>query len=131
MIRSGKQPLVQVTKRLAERQSTETHARQLQGAIKMTAKMPDNCVILKDNAVGFIREKRHDGTLRIDVVRETDCDSVFEKPCNSKLFNIMYVRSDLTMAKRVLTSRGSVYKKAVSLNYKHGFAIFPQLHKPE
>ncbi|CAM4611404.1 unnamed protein product [Leuciscus chuanchicus] len=52
--------------------------------------MPDNCVLM-DNAVGFIREKRSNGTLRIDVVGETDCDGVFEKPCNSKLFNIMFV----------------------------------------
>ncbi|RXN13355.1 transposase domain-containing protein [Labeo rohita] len=131
LVRSGKQPLVQVTKRLAERQCTETHARRFQSSTKITAKMPDNCVLLMDNAVGFIREKKANGTLRIDVVRETDCDSVFEKPCNSKPFNILFVSSDLTMAKRMLTNRGSVHKKAVCLPYKQGYAIFPQLHKPE
>lgn len=131
MARSGKQPLMQVTKRLAERQCTETHASQSQMTTKITAKMPDNCVFLMDNAVGFIREERNNGTLSIDVFRETDCDSVFEKPCNSKLFNIMFVGSDLTVAKRMLTNRGSVYRKAVCLPYKQGYAIFPQLHKPE
>lgn len=131
MVRSGKQPLVQVTKRLAERQCTETNAGRYQSTTKITSKMPDNCVLLMDNAVGFIREKRSDGTLRMDVIGETDCDSIFEKPCNSKLFNIMFVSSDLTAAKRMLTNRASVYKKAVCLPYKQGYAIFPQLHKPE
>lgn len=132
LVRSGKQPLVQVTKRLAERQSTETHARQFQRKTKITSKMPDNCVLLMDNAVGFIREKRSDGTLRIDMLRETDCESVFEKPCNSKLFNIMFVSSDLTVARSIiLRNRESVYRKAVCLPYKQGFAIFPQLHQPQ
>ncbi|XP_052472877.1 uncharacterized protein LOC128029257 [Carassius gibelio] len=131
LVRSGKQPLVQVTKRLAERQCTERHARRSQSTTKLTAKMPDNCVFLMDNAVGFIQEKRSDGTLRMDVFRETDCDSLFEKPCNSKLFNIMLVSSDLTMAKRILINRESIYKKAVCLPYKQGYAILPLLHKPE
>jgi len=86
MVRSGKQPLVQVTKRLAERQWTERPARQSRSTSKLTANMPDNCVFLMDNTVGFIQEKRNDGTLRMDVFRETDCECVFEKACNSKLF---------------------------------------------
>jgi len=93
--------------------------------------MPDNCVFLMDNTVGFIQQKRNDGTIRMDVFRETDCESVFEKPCNSKLFNIMFVSSDLSMAKRILTNRESIYKKAVCLPYKQGYAIFPLLHQQE
>jgi len=131
MVRSGKRPLVQVTKRLAERQWTERPSRQFRSTNKLTAKMPDNCVFLMDNTVGFIQEKRNDGTIRMDVFRETDCESVFEKPCNSKLFNIMFVSSDLSMAKRILTNRESIYKKAVCLPYKQGYAIFPLLHQQE
>lgn len=132
LVRSGKQPLVQVTKRLAERKCTETHATsQSERPTKIIAMMPDNCVLLMDNTVGFIREKRNNGTLSKDVFRETDCDSVFEKSCNSKLLNIMFVSSDSTMAKRMLVNRRSVYKKAVCLPYKQGYAISPQLHKPE
>lgn len=77
----------------------------------------------------FVREKRQDGMLIVDVIDPKVTKQLFDLPCESKLINIVYVvESDLSTMKRKLLEAKDLHRKAVCLSHSQGFAIFPLLH---
>ncbi|KAK9535820.1 hypothetical protein VZT92_008176 [Zoarces viviparus] len=105
--------------------------RQKQICRYVSAKTRDCCFLLKDDSYAFVLEKRADSTLVADVIRQDDTQDLFESPCKSKLFDIVYVISPIEKAKSCLLQRKDLHRKAVCLPYAEGFAVFPLLHDME
>ncbi|KAI7810644.1 hypothetical protein IRJ41_004681 [Triplophysa rosa] len=130
LVRNGKNPVAQVTKRLAEKANSHKHMKQWRGKpYFISAKAPNHCFMLQTEQVVFVREKRQDGLLVVDVIDTHVTRQLFDLPCESKLINIVYVKDrDLIRAKRRLMESKNLHKKAVCLPHAQGFAIFPLLH---
>ena len=127
MVRNGRNPIAQVTKKLVEmEQSKPTHSRS-HNRYYVSAKTRDGCFLLEDK-IAFVRENRADGKLLADVVTLNDANDLFEKPCESKLINILYVDSRMDQAHRRLVDKRELKRKAVCIPHSEGFAIFPLLH---
>ena len=95
----------------------------------ISAKAPNHCFMLETEQIVFVREKRQDGMLVVDVIDPKVTKQLFDLPCESKLINIIYVMdNDLSRAKRKLLKAKYLQRKAVCLPHAQGFAIFPLLH---
>lgn len=129
MVRSSRNPVVQVTKRLAEKAQTHNlhKHRQRRSTPVISAKPQDRCFLLPNEDFAFVQEKRGDGTLVVNVLSQDGMDDLFQDPCSSKLLNIVYVES-FERAKRRLLKVEDLERKAVCLPYRNGFAILPLLH---
>ncbi|KAJ8365092.1 hypothetical protein SKAU_G00139230 [Synaphobranchus kaupii] len=127
MVRSGQNPLAQVSKRIAEQEYAKPSTRSSLKRCYVSTKSRDGCFILADE-IAFVREKRGDGMLVADVIRLDDAHDLFEKPCRSKLINIAYVEKEMDVAQRRVLEKKELLRKAVCLPFSEGFAIFPLLH---
>ena len=130
MVRNSRNPVVQVTKRVAEKAETHQLHKRRRHTRVISAKPQDRCFLLRNEDFAFINEKRGDGTVVVDVLSPDDTADLFQDPCSSKLFNIVYVGS-FERAKRKLVRIEDLDRKAVCLPYQDGFAIFPLLHAVE
>ena len=94
-VRYGKSPIVQVAKRIAEISSScqkVTHKRNFSKIGTVSESFKDCCFLLGDK-FAFVREKRDDGNLVCDVFSESQGESFYCRPADSKLFRIVSVRS--------------------------------------
>ena len=130
MVRNSKNPVAQVSKRLAEKANTGEYMKQLKRKpYSISAKAPNHCFLLETEQIVFVREKRQDGMLVVDVIDPKFTMQLFDLPCESKLINIIYVMdNDISRAKRKLLKAKHLQRKAVCLPHAQGFAIFPLLH---
>ena len=127
MVRTGQNPIAQVTKRLVEKELSKPTVTLHHKRFYVSAKTRDSCFILDDEIV-FVREKRADGKLVADVLPLDEAKNLFEKPCESKLVNIAYVDRQMDQLHRRQVDKRELMRKAVCIPHLEGYAIFPLLH---
>ena len=132
-VRNGKSPIVQVAKRIAEISSScqkVTHKRNFFKIGTVSESFKDCCFLLGDK-FAFVREKRDDGNLVCDVFSESQVESFYCGPADSKLFRIVSMRSIDQRGKRRLVEESKLRRKAVCLPINPGYVIFPLHHEVE
>ena len=131
-VRNSNNPLAQVSKRL-----TELHNSKLNPYAGKTVKTNvstntrDMCFLLQNEDFAFVKEKRSDGKFLCDVISQGSMYNLFERPCNSKLLNIVFVRNLTDRTRQRLLERQDLNRKVVCLPYCKGYALFPLLHEVE
>lgn len=88
-------------------------------------KTGDCCFLLMDDNFASVLEKRSEGTLVTNVIRQDDTQDLFESPCKSKLFDIVYVKTPMDKAKRCLLQHKNLHRKAVRRNVR-SLSPYPQ-----
>lgn len=133
LVRNAKNPLAQVSKRLTEIKTFErkvVSANTKYNIAFISTKQKDSCFMLHSEDFAFVKEKRPDGKLVCEVVRQRDADNFFEKPCDSKLVNIVYI-GGRTRTSRKLLEKCELFRKVICLPYSSGHVLFPLLHGVE
>ena len=128
MVRNAKNPIVQVTKRLAEKEWTNPKFVESNSSFTFISTKPkNNCFLLKNETFAFTKEKRDSGTLQCDVLHPDKAHNFFTEPCNSKLMNIVFVPNNCRMSRKLI-ERDETYKKCVSLPVDNGRVLISMLH---
>ena len=101
-----------------------------QREMRISTSSKDRCFLLNDGFV-FVKEIRANNTYLCDVLTQTD--SLFAKPCDSKLLNIAFTsKANLfNKSKRKLLEKKDLKHKVVCLETGEGYALFPMLHPTE
>ncbi len=132
LVKTSHNPLVQVAKRMAEKEHAQKDMKQKQTHLQpVSGKQRDSCFLLQDGSVTFVTEKKTDGTLVCSVYPCHQISNLFEKPCQSKLLDIAFIGSTRRMAITQLRQSQDLKTKAVCLPHCGGYAIFPLLHDIE
>lgn len=132
LVKTSHNPLVQVAKRMAEKENAQKSTKQKQTLLNpVSGKQRDSCFLLQDGSVAFLTEKKADGKLVCSVYPAHQTSNVFEKPCQSKLLNIAFICSTRSMATTQLLQIEDLKAKSVCLPHRGGLAIFPMLHYTE
>ena len=99
---------------------------------KYQQKLKDNCFLLNDLSIAFVKVKHNDGTLECDVINQRYVDSLYSLPTDSKTFNVYLLTSKNRNKneERILRIE-DFQKKCVCLPERRGLAIFALLHNTE
>lgn len=129
-VRSGKNPLAQVTRQLSDieyaNEKTQPEARP---QMFLSTKEKDNCFLLRDEKFAFIRERRGDGIVVCDILHQRYTSPLFEKPCNSRLLNIVYTKNGQDRMKRRQLLETDLFRKVACLPHEDsGSVLIPLLH---
>ena len=90
-MRSGRSPLEQVTRRLAELDHSEVDNSQRHPQVFASVKQKDSCFLLRDNNFTFVQQKNADGTFACEILRQSHTSPLFQQPCTSGLLNIVCI----------------------------------------
>ena len=131
-VKKAQNPIAQFVKPLTEMgKATKTHPQYSRKTFTyISVKVKDCCFILNNEDFAFVREKKEDGTLICDVMKQRQMESVFQNPCNSKLINVVCVRNLEHRVKRRI-EQCNISRKAVCLPHDGGYDIMPLLHTIE
>jgi hypothetical protein len=93
LVRTAKNPISQVVKRLSEIENAgvKQHKKLYSSISYVSANKRNGCLLLQNEDFAFVIEKRDGGRFLCDVVRQRETDSFFNEPCDSKLLNIVYI----------------------------------------
>jgi len=86
-------------------------------------------LLVYDN-VAIVNKKLDDSKLECDIIRECDTECSFLKPCESKLFNIQFIRKECCTYRKILDSN-ELKHKAVYIPYSDGHVIYQLLNDAE
>lgn len=126
LVRSSKNPISQVFKRLAEKKGySKTKDTPLNTSI--STKYKDSCFMLENEDFAFLKEKKDSGYYACDVVSQTFTENFFTEPCDSKLINIVFMNKGTKMKHKVIHFK-HFFRKVVKLPYKDGFVLIPVMH---
>ena len=125
-------PTAQVAKRHFEYQQCFEQLPKKLLFTKVSTKAKDNCFLLNDLSIDFVKIKHNDGTLECDVVNQRYVDSLYSFPTDSKTFNVYLLTSKNRNKneERILRIE-DFQKKCVCLPERRGLAIFALLHNTE
>ena len=132
-VRSGKSPIVQVAKRVAEISSScpkITSKRNFAKIGTVSENFKDCCFLIEDK-FAFVKEKRDDGKMVCAVFSESQVESFYCRAADSKLFKVVSVRRIEQRGKRRLVEESELHRKAVCLPINPGYVIFPLHHEME
>ena len=99
---------------------------------KVSTKAKDNCFLLNDLSIAFVKVKHNDGAPECDVINQHYMDSLYNTPTDSKTFNV-YLLTNKNRNKneeRILRIE-DFQRKCVCLRERRGLAIFVLLHNTE
>lgn len=133
LVRNSKNPIGQVGKRISELETTikgQSTTKKYTKLRYISANKRNGCLLLKNEDFAFVTEKRPDGNLLCDVIRQQHLDSFFTEPCDSKIINIALMRNSSRCRSR-LVGPEEVYRKVVCLPYGRGHILLPLLHGME
>ena len=126
-----KKTIVQVAKRMQEKNLTGVTNTQLKRTFSViSTKTRNSCFLLQNECYAFVIEKRNNGTMLCDILPQNKTENYFSKPCESKLLNIAFVKSDQRMRRR-LVELCELHKKMVCLPVERGQVLIPMLHSLE
>jgi hypothetical protein len=86
---------------------------------------------LIEDKYAFVKEKRDDGKMVCTVFSESQVESFYCRPADSKLFKVVSVRRIEERGKRRLVEESEIHHKTVCLPIKTGYVIFPLHHEME
>ncbi len=132
MVRSGKNPLSQVVKRIHELENGRGVMNQskLKGNVIYT-NSPDNAYILKDSccceAVAYTHQKDENGNAKIlcRVYDRTDKD--FSEPCDSRIIGVYRINTTSTCMK--FLTKGDLQTKAMIVDKRRHAIALAVLHE--
>ena len=132
LVKNAKSPIVQVAKRMQERKNAEvTGVKQKPTFSVISTKERNSCFLLKDGSYAFVKEKRDNNkTLVCQILKQEQTENYFTQPCDSKLLNIVLVKSRQRMKRRNVDV-SNIYRKLVRLPVEHGYVLIPMLHTME
>ena len=128
-VKSPLNPVAQVAKRKAEAAQSDLDLHRPQ-AKKYTSKTKDRCYSLSNGSFAIIQDVRKNGYCLCDIIHQSEAQSFFTSPCNSKLLDIVYV-ANLTGRRKRVIDPASFERKVVCLPYKTGHVLLPLLHASE
>ena len=125
MIRSTKNPIVQIERRLTERQQTHT-AHHVPSSVKMSFKKPNNAYVLNDTSccevtAPFNQDSENIGKMYLCRVYE-QAQPLFMEPCDSNLIGALTVRRRNSRMKVLPISDLST--KAIQIESSNRTSIF-------
>lgn len=130
MVRGGKNPIAQVCKRIREGEAVGGRVCKTTRQKFISAGGRDSMFLLSNNLVAEVTEKLEDGTIACNVYNACSTESFFTVPCDSKQFDICFIRKECRFKRKIL-SRSSFERKVVCLPYGDGRVAFPLLHPCE
>ena len=130
LIRNAHNTIVQIVKRLQEFRQMDKRFKHKSLKMKISTLAKDSCFLLSNDTYGIIRDVRSDDTFMCDIIHIDKAESLYKKPCDSKLLNIIYIRN-FQSAKRNMIERCQIERKAICLSYNDGYVLMPLLHGPE
>ena len=127
LVRNGRNPIAQVTKRLKERELSKVTSYRSKSTsfnnMHISTASKNQCFLLKNEALAFVKEKREDGTFVCDIIPHERTLNFFTEPCESKLINILYIPNRCVHRSRRQLEKRELYKKCVCLTYGDGKVI--------
>ena len=99
---------------------------------KVSTKVKDNCFLLNDLCIAFVKAKHDDGTLECDFINQHYVHSLYNTPPDSKTLNVYLLtnRNRNKNEERILRIV-DFQRKCVCLPERRGLAIFALLHNTE
>lgn len=126
-VRSGRSPLEQVTRRLAEIEQSQLNTIRKHPKAIVSVKEKDSCFLLKDKRFAFVRQKNADGTLACEILDQRHTSLLFDKPCRSDLLNIVCTNGQGRMEKQLLREKDLI-RKVACLPQEDGYVLLPLRH---
>ena len=130
LVRTGQNPLAQVSKRLVEiehAQGNSTAQPKAKPQMYISSKRRDSCFLLEDESFAFVQERRGDGTVVCDVVKQRHTVDLFDKPCPSNLLNIAYIGNGRRLRRKEVKEK-DLGRKVACLPFNNGSVMIPLLH---
>ena len=131
-VRNSSHPTAQVCKRQFEYQRCFGKLPKKALFTKVSTNRKDNCFLLTDSSIAFVKVKHNDGTFGCDVVHPNYLDNLYATPVASTRFDVSLLRNrNRDKHVRRNFKMDDFYKKCVCLPERRGLAIFPLLHEVE
>ena len=130
LVRKAQNPIAQIVKRQYEVARQNIRLECKMPKLKVSTRTKDSCFQLNNDDYAIIREVRGSDIFVCDVIHLRDAESFFQKPCDSKILNIIFIRN-FEKARRKLIERCDLARKAMCLSHKRGFVMIPLRHGPE
>lgn len=131
-VRNSKNPIAQVAKRLAELDNVTSSKCNNKTFSRISTRTKDRCFMLHNEDFAFVQEKRADGKLDCDILKQRKVENFFGHSFNSRLLNIGYVRNLTHRTRRSITiDAKDITHKVICLPFKRGDVLFPLLHEVE
>ena len=128
-VRKSHNPLAQIVKRIRELENLAmSGTSQKAPATKVSTSEKDSWFLLKSGEFAQIKEINGNGLYSCDVIHKRYHRSLFINPCDSKKFNIVYVRNIYNISRKKLITKDILLRKSICLPYKQGFMIRPLLN---
>ena len=105
LVKNAKNPLAQVTKRLAELETFGKKPKMFNSKHEVafvSTRHKDSCFLLQSEDFAFVKEKKADGKLVCNVIKQKDVQNFFEKPCPSNLINIVFIDRRTKSSRKLL-----------------------------
>lgn len=131
-VRTGQNPLAQVSKRMTEIETAQSVAnRPSQASPKMflSTKRRDSCFLIADGSFAFVQERREDGIV-CDVIKQSRTTDFFNTPCQSKLLDIAYINNSQVF-KRKQVDKKNLIRKVACLPFNNRTVLIPLRHDVE
>lgn len=130
MVQGGKNPTAQVCKRMTESEAVGGRVCKSMRKKFISAGGCDSMFFFSNNQVAEVTKKLKDSTVACNIYSTCSTESFFTVPCDSKLFDICFMRKECRLKWKVLY-RTSLEHKVVCLPYGDGRVAFPLLHPCE
>lgn len=130
LVRTGQNPLAQVSKRLVEiehAQGNSSAGPKAKPQMYISTKRRDSCFLLDDDRFAFVQERRGDGTVVCDVIKQRHTAALFDKPCSSKLLNIAYIGNGHRFQRKEVKET-DLGRKVACLSFNNGSVMIPLRH---
>ncbi|XP_073722626.1 uncharacterized protein [Misgurnus anguillicaudatus] len=130
LVRTGQNPLAQVSKRLVEiehAQGNSSAQPEVKPQMYISTKRRDSCFLLEDERFAFVQERRGDGTVVCDVIKLRHTVDLFDKPCLSKLLNIAYIGNGRRFQRQEMKEK-DLARKVACLPFNNGSVMIPLRH---
>ncbi|XP_065647936.1 uncharacterized protein LOC136077156 [Hydra vulgaris] len=131
-VKGSSNPVAQIVKRQTQWESSFGFLTKKNLSTKISSGGKDNCFLLKNNSIAFVKEIILDDSFLCDVVKIRHLEDVYNTPIRSSYLNIVLLphRSNVKLKSKILY-RACFIRKCVCLPEQRGLAIFPVLHEIE
>ncbi|XP_061597513.1 uncharacterized protein LOC133460763 isoform X3 [Cololabis saira] len=131
-VRSGKSPLEQVTRRLAELEHSGVNMSATKPRKFASIKTKDCCFLLKDQQFAFIRQQNADGSFECEILHQRHTSPFFSQPCSSGLLDIVCTANGQVRMRNAQLLERDLYRKVACLPREAGgFVLMPLRHSLE
>lgn len=129
LVKIGKNPIVQVAKRMAENRGNAKilDTSKAHRPKHISNKVKDSCFQMNNKDFAIVKGKCDEGTYLCDIYKQRHLEDFFTKPCPSKLIDIAFSKSEQPSSTKILKKQ-ELAKKAIALPYKTGMVLIPVLH---